>query len=188
MPQGKEGEPLIVPGGTYEVTAKLATRTTPTADGYSPVILPNQVVEISTAVFEDGSFEGDSEAAITFAAFRKGRKIMLERVLGLLKKSLAANESTTAPGLDWLKSEVAALKLEADATAAEEVHNQFVGLPGSDQNRLKTTIEIGLKGVRDQILSDISQFQLRNRWADPRLFADWLVATKERYEAWHARL
>jgi hypothetical protein len=63
-----------------------------------------------------------------------------------------------------------------------------VGLPGSDQNRLKTTIEIGMKGVRDQVLNDITQFQLHNRRADPRPIGDWLVATRERYEAWFSRL
>jgi len=187
MPQGKEGEPIIAPGGTYEFNARLATRSTPTAGGYSPVILPNQVIEISSAVFNEGSFEGESETAISFAAFSKGRKMMLEKVLGLLQKSQSANDSATATSLDGLKSVVAELKLEASAVAVEEVENKLMGL-GADQRRLRTLIEIGMKGVRDQVLRDITQFQLRYRYADPKPIHDWFAASKERYEAWFGRL
>jgi hypothetical protein len=76
-----------------EFNARLATRATPTADGYSPVILPDQVIEISSAVFDDGSYEGESETPISFAAVSKGRKVMLEKVLGLLNKFQSANDS-----------------------------------------------------------------------------------------------
>jgi hypothetical protein len=188
MPQGKEGAPLIAPGGTFELFAMLATRTTQTADGYSPELLPNQVIEISTAVFDDGSFEGDSDAAIAFAAFRMGRKVMLEKVLGVLQTSSPANDLTTASSLDWLKSEVGALKLEADSAAVEDVHSKLANLPGGDQNRIKHAIELGMKGVRDQVLSDVTQFQLHNRRSDPKATRDWLTVSKERYEAWLARL
>jgi hypothetical protein len=185
MPQGKEGEPIIKPGGTYEINARLATRSTPTADGYSPAILPDQIIEISSAVFDDGSFEGERDTAISFAAVSKGRKVMLEKVLGLLSQS--ANDPATATSLDGLKSGVSALKLEADAAAVEEVGNKLVGL-GTDPHRLKTLIEIGMKGVKDQVLSDITQFQLRYRYADPKPIRDWLAPSKERYEAWFGRL
>lgn len=188
MPQGNEGAPLIAPGASYELEARLATRTTQTANGNEPVILPNQVIEISSAMFDDGSFEGDSEAAITFAAFCKGRKMMLGKVLGLLQRPLPADQSATAPNLDWLKSEVAALKLEADDATAEEIHNRFAGFAGSDPDSLKTTIKIGMKGAQDQVLRDITQFQLRYHYTDPKPIHDWLAASKERYEAWFARL
>lgn len=188
MPQGKEGAPLIAPGASYELDARLATRTTPTADGNTPVLLPNQIIEISSAMFDDGSFEGDSEAAIAFAAFCKGRRMMLEQVLGLLQRTLPATESTASPSLDSLKSEVAALKREVDPAATEEIHNKFAVFAGSDPNRLKTTIEIAMKGVQDQVVSEITQFQLHNRRTDSKPIHDWLANLKERYEAWLVRL
>ena len=188
MPQGKEGAPLIAPGGTLEFDARLATRTTQTADGYSPELLPNQIIEISTAVLDDGSFEGDSDFAIAFAGFRKGRKVMLGKVLGLLQTSSSANDLTIGSNLDWLKSEVAALKLEADSASVQDLQSKLANLPGSDPNRLKHAIEVGMKGVRDQVLSDITQFQLRNRYTDAKPIHGWLAASKERYEAWFGRL
>jgi hypothetical protein len=188
MPQGKEGAPLIAPGASLELDAKLATTTTQTANGNAPVILPNQVIEISSAMFDDGSFEGDSEAAIAFAAFGKGRKLMLGKVLEVLQRSLSANESATGPNLDWLKSEVAALKPEADVASAEEIHNRFAGFAGSDPNSLKTTIQIGMKGARDQVLNEITQFQLHNRRENSKPIRAWLADLKERFEVWFARL
>jgi hypothetical protein len=107
---------------------------------------------------------------------------MLEKVLGVL------HNEATAPTLDSLKSEMAALNLEIDPAAAEEIHNRFAGQPGSDPHRLKTTIEVAMKGVRDQVLNDITQFQLHNRRTDSRAINDWLVASRERYQAWFARL
>ena len=188
MPQGKEGAPLIAPGASYELDARLATRAMPTADGNAPVILTDQYVEISSAMFDDGSFEGDSEAAIAFASFCKGRKIMLEKVLGLLQRSLPANDSGSASSLDSLKTEVASLKLEADGAAAEEIRQKFGGYAGTDPNRLKTTIEIAMKGVQDQVLSEITQFQLHHRRSGSKPIHDWLADLRERYEAWFARL
>lgn len=188
MLQGEEGEPIIAPGGTVEFNARLATKATPTAAGYAPAILPDQIIEISAAVFEDGSFEGETDTAISFVAVSKGRKMMLKRVLGLLQKSLSANDPANSTSLEGLKSELAALKFEADAGAVEEVRAKLETFPGNDQRRLQTLIEIGMKGVRDQVLSDITQFDLRNRYADRKPTHEWLLASRERYEAWFGRL
>jgi hypothetical protein len=68
-----------------------------------------------------------------------------------------------------------------------EVDGKLTGL-GADPHRLKTLIEIGMKNVRDQVLTDIAQFQLRNRYADPKPINDWLAASKDRYAAWLGRL
>jgi hypothetical protein len=45
-----------------------------------------------------------------------------------------------------------------------------------------------MKSVRDQVLSDITQFQLRYRYANPKPIHEWLAASKERYEAWFGPL
>jgi hypothetical protein len=187
MPQGKEGQPLIVPGGTYEFSSRVATRATPAPDGYAPVILPDQVIEISSVVFDDGSFEGNSDAFSAFAGFQKGRKIQLARVVDLFEKSLAASDPAPST-LGSLKAEIAALSLEADSSAVQELLGKLPNSPNMNQARVKTLIEIGMKGLRDEVLNEIAQFQLRNRRLDPNTFHDWLKSSKDRYEAWFGRL
>ncbi|HEY3102639.1 MAG TPA: hypothetical protein VGJ69_03560 [Pyrinomonadaceae bacterium] len=191
MPQGKEGQPLIVPSGTYQFTARIATRATPSPDGYAPTILPNQVIQISTAVFDDGTFEGDSDAAIAFTGFQKGRKIQLARVVDLFERSLAASDSASST-LGWLKGKVAALSLAADPASVQDLLGKFPTTPDMNQRKAKNLIEIAMKGLRDEVLNDVTQFQHRNRRVDPNAFHnafhDWLKSSKDRYEAWFARL
>lgn len=187
MPQGKEGQPLIVPGATYEFSSRVAIRATPAPGGYTPEILPDQVIEISSVVFADGSFEGDSEAAIAFAGFQKGRKIQLARVVHLFERSLAATGSAPST-LDWLKAEIAALSLEADSAAVQELLGRLPNSPTKNQPRVKTAIEVGMKGLRDEVLNDVTQFHLRNRRLDPNTLQDWLKSSRQRYEVWSGRL
>jgi len=184
MPQGKEGQVLIPPGGTYAFTVPIAVRAMPTADSFTPVVLPNQTIEVSTAVFVDGSFEGDSEPALSFTGFQKGRSIQLARVIGLLDNILAAN-STGAPDLASLRAQVSALNYEPGSDEVQQVRVRF---PAANDGDLKRPIEISMKSTRDQILTDLDQFTLHNRRFPSPTAREWLTAAKERYQAWLNRL
>ncbi|HXI24365.1 MAG TPA: hypothetical protein VNG71_10930 [Pyrinomonadaceae bacterium] len=184
MPQGKEGQALIPPGGTYSFNARIATRATPGADGYTPVVLPDQVIVISTAVFDDGTFEGESDAAIEFVAFQKGRSIQLARAIGLLEKASTSKDSV-ASSVALLRQQVGALPFEVDAAAVQEVRAK-VSVP--DGRDVKHLIEVSMKGTRDELLNDVVQFQLHNRRTDSAALVEWLATTKERYQAWLNRL
>lgn len=187
MPRGKEGQPLIAPGGTYEFSSRVATRAAPTPGGYAPVVLLDQIIEISSAVFDDGSFEGDSDAAIAFTGFQKGSKIQLARVVDLFERSLAAS-SSAPPTLDWLKAEITTLSLEADSAAVQDLLGKLPNFQNINQPKAKNLIEIAMRGLRAEVLNDITQFQLRNRRLDPNTFHDWLRSSKQRYEVWLGRL
>ncbi len=188
MPQGREADPLILVGGIYEFTEQIATRASATPGGYTPVTLPNQVIEISTAVFEDGSFEGEIESAITFRAFVKGRKIQLGRVVELFQKALEDDRSEPINSFELLKSDVAALNLEADSVAVQAVLSEFPNPARKTEPQLKTMIEIAMKGIREDVLNNLQQFRLRNPKLDPLSFHTWFAASKQRYETWLSRL
>src|SRR5207249_8802568 len=66
MPQGEEGKPLIEPGGIYKTRDYGLFRIQRTPTGYIRTARPNQTIVISTAVFEDGSYEGQPESAFAF--------------------------------------------------------------------------------------------------------------------------
>jgi hypothetical protein len=185
MPQGKEGQPLILPGGTYQMTAWLADRAVAGANGYAPEILPNQTIEISAAIFSDGTYEGEGSPAMAFTGFQKGRKIQLARVVGLFQRA-ANGDLSTANDSASLKSVVASLDLQADAASVEDLHGKFPQEPQTE--RVRHVIELGMKFIRDDVLKSVTEFELHNRRADPGAFSAWLVAEKNRYEAWLARL
>ena len=188
MPQGKEGAPLIFGGGVAEITAPGATRATATPGGYDPVAPPNQNIEITMAVFEDGSFEGDVESAAGFRGFVKGRKIQLRRLIDVFQAVLQDDSANPLTAMEMLRSKVNALGTEADPLAVQELVNEFSGLAERPKRGLTSAIEAAMSGIRRDALQDIAQVRLRNPNLDAGAFRYWLVASKQRYEAWLARL
>jgi len=188
LPRGKEGEPIIAPAGTYEFTVRLATQATPMPDGYTPTLVPNQVIEVSSVIFDDGSFEGNPEQAIHYAAFQKGDKMQLARVVDLFARSLNTTDAAASATLASLKAQVAALNFEPDAASVEEVHSKFPDMSSQLERDLKPGIEISMKELRDGVVKDIVEFQLHHRQVDPNTLREWLTSSKQRYEAWLARL
>jgi hypothetical protein len=204
MREGNKDEALIPPGGTYEVKIGLKTRYVPNANGFSIETLPNQSIEVATAVFGDGSYEGDSKYAMTFLGYMKGRKTQLARVIELLENSANGNGD-----LALLKDKLSALSLDADPTAVDELHQQFppknqieparpsirVGDAGGvktvthvSTDAAKVAIEVGMRRVRDDVLKDLIQFELHSRYSGPNAFNSWLTSAKKQYKAWLSRL
>ena len=188
MPQGKEGEPLILAGGVSEVTSPLATRAISTPGGYDPIAPPNQNIEITMAVFEDGSFEGDVDSAAGFRGFVKGRRIQLRRLVEVFQTILLDDSSNPSIVLEMLRSKVNALNIEADAVTVQEVAGEFPGLAERPKRGLNSAIEAAMSGIRRDAQEHIAQFQLNQPNMAALTLHTSLLASKQRYEAWLARL
>lgn len=186
MPQGDDGGSRIPAGGTSEFNERLATRAAPTPGGYEPASPANQIIEIVTAVFEDGSFEGEAEPAMTFRAFVKGCKIQVGRVVGLFQTAVQ-NDQNPLGALELLRKDVAALGTEADSSAVEEVANEFASPKKDSKLEIKSSAEIAMSGVRRDLLEEIQRFQLSPQ-TSPGSIHGWLTASKQRYETWLSRL
>ena len=181
MPQGKEGDVLIPPGGTVEVKTYLKSTYTASANERWIQTLPNQSIEVATAVFADGSSEGESDYALTFLGYQKGRKAQLARVIDLLDK--AGSETSDAASL---KDKLLTLNLDADPAAIQELQQQF---PQEKRiEHIKTAIQVGMHDIRDEVMKDVIEFQMHNRYAKTNAFNSWVISAKQRYQAWLNRL
>lgn len=188
MPQGEDGAPLILAGGASEFDEPAVTNASPAPGGYQPVPSPNQTIEISTAVFDDGSFEGEIGPAILFRGYVKGRKIQLGRLVGLFQAALENNSSEPLIALELLRTNVAALGIQADPAAIQEALSEFPDLKKGSEPRFKFPIEIALTGIRKDVLGDIQRLRIINPKLDSNSFRAWLIESKKRYETWLARL
>jgi hypothetical protein len=188
MPQGHEGEPLILAVAVSEITLRGATRATATSGGYDPVEAPQQHIEITMAVFEDGSFEGDVEEAAGFRGFVKGRKIELRRIVDIFQTVLQDESAKPSVALEELRSRVNALGVSADSAAVQEVSSEFSALSQKPKRDLTSAVEAAMSGIRRDAQQDIAHFQLENPNMNVSIFRYWLVASKQKYEAWLARL
>ena len=187
MPQGKEGAPLILIGNACEFDARIATRPVLTPTGYTQVTLPGQVIEVSTAMFEDGSFEGDPEPALNYAATLRGNKMQLARVIEMFQQALDSRSDPSAT-TTALKTNIALLSLEANPAVAQEVINEFGQPVKKTPAEVKSTVEIGMRSVLAHALNVVQQFELRNPRPEAGDLQRFLTLAKQRYEAWLARL
>jgi hypothetical protein len=188
MPQGEDGGPLILAGGTSEFDEPAVTTASAAPGGYQPITAANQTIEISTAVFDDGSFEGEIGPAILFRGFVKGRKIQLGRLVGLFQTALQDNRSEPLSALESLKNNIAALGIKADPAAIQEALSEFPDLKKGSESRLRSPIEMAMTSIRKNALDDVQRFQINNPKLDLNSFRAWLAESRKRYETWRSRL
>jgi hypothetical protein len=188
MPQGEAGGPLILAGDVSEFDEPAVTTAAPTPGGYQPLTAANQTIEISTAVFDDGSFEGEIGPAILFRGFVKGRKIQLGRLVGLFQVALRDNNPEPQSALDLLRNNIAALGIEADPAAVQEAMSEFPSLKKGSEPRLRSPIQIAMTGIRKDALDDLQRFRISNPKVDSSSFRAWLTESEKRYETWLSRL
>jgi hypothetical protein len=180
MPEGKEGEALILPGGTYQLTMGLKNRSIPNASGFTIETPPGQIIEVATAMFADGSYEGNSDYALTFVGYVKGRKSQLARVIALLE---AANDAT---GVKALQNDLSSLDLEADPQSVQELLRQF---PQEQRiQHVQTAVQVGMRHIRAEAVKDISEFEIHSRFQEADAFNAWLTSARQRYKTWLARM
>jgi hypothetical protein len=188
MPQGEDGGPLILAGAVSEFDEPAVTTAAATPGGYAPLPAVNQTIEISTAVFDDGSFEGEIGPAILFRGFVKGRKIQLGRLVELFQTALQDNRTEPPSALELLGNNIAALGIKADPVAVEEAMGEFPDLKKGSEPRLRSPIEIAMTGIRKGALDEVQRFRNSNPKVDLNSFRAWLTESRKRYETWLSRL
>ncbi|HKP73073.1 MAG TPA: hypothetical protein VJT82_09050, partial [Pyrinomonadaceae bacterium] len=121
MPQLLHNEPLIKVGAVYELNAFCGNSGKLTEEGYAPEAL--RKVVISTAIFTDGSFDGDQLPAANANALWRGRKAQLERALSLVQNALQSADDPEA--VARFRAQVAALKEDVEPSLLAEVAAKF---------------------------------------------------------------
>ncbi|PYS49901.1 MAG: hypothetical protein DMF68_08660 [Acidobacteria bacterium] len=188
-PRGQEGLPLIEAGAIYNHTVSGAYNAQSAPGGYMPDAPPNQEIIITTAVFADGSYEGDAQTAAAMIGFRMGEKIQVQKLIPLIQAALNETGTDVSQAIEKFKARVASLSNEADADSVSALQQAFPSLNQKVKADLKEVIEVSLNGVKFDLLKSLQQFEKAEMQSlNAAAFHDWLGQTKERYEQWLARL
>ncbi|HKC62115.1 MAG TPA: hypothetical protein VKB86_00690, partial [Pyrinomonadaceae bacterium] len=188
-PRGQEGRPLIEAGSIYNHNISAAYNAQSAPGGYVPDAPPNQEIIITTAVFADGSYEGDAQTAAAVRGFRMGEKIQMQKLLPLIQDALNETGVDVSQAIEKFRTRVASLSNEADADAVSNLQQAFPSLNQKVKADLKTSIEVSLNGVKFDLLKSLQQFEKADSQSlSAADFHAWLGQTKERYEQWLARL
>ena len=184
-----EGRPVVDARAVFETNVAGANNAMMTRYGYAPDSPRNQSVVITSVVFEDGTYEGETRPAAQFMAFTVGRKIRLMQVADLFQRSIEVADVTTRGELERLKAEVSSLKDDVNVSVVDEMLKDFVDSDQDARPRLKQSIETTLHAVKKSVLDEIEAFEREHKAQfDAKAYRAWLTATAQRYRQWLSRL
>jgi hypothetical protein len=178
MPQGKDGEPLIKARDSGELKQPLITLAQSELEGYAPASPSSQQIVIASAVFEDGSYEGEVESAAMYRSMEAGRMMELKRIVPVLEEALSTHAS-----LEDLRTRITMLSYGVDDAEVATLAEAF---PQIDQRKLRASTEVTIHVVRKDLLDELKRLQQSE--ASAIGFQAWLQRTKDRYSNWLSRL
>jgi hypothetical protein len=185
-PLGREGRPVIEAGAEGEVAVGFGGGGgVMKGDGYAPA-LPDAVVVVS-ALFADGSYEGELRAASNAAAQYAGYRVQIARVLELVREALAAGDADAPGAAAKFKEKVLALGRDAEAHTVDEVFGSYAGLADGERESLKGSVEAAMDWMRRDVLAQVAPFEAKGA-AGQLTFRGWLAAYDKSLSDWLARL
>jgi hypothetical protein len=156
-----------------------------TAGGYANV--PPDGVTVASALFADGSYEGEVQPAAQAAAYYEGYRLGLARVLELIRRA-ADSPQADGPGAvaDFAKS-VGDMSREADPSVAERVLNSYPELPEADRAGIRSSVEVPLSWLRQDLLAQLRPLT-RGGAGGGAGFRRWLASREKYFGEWLAKL
>lgn len=182
MMQFTPGRALIAPDAIFETQLSVGgTNGRWTPQGFVPDPPRQLSFALGTVVFDDGTYEGDAQAAANIEAGQMGRRLQRKRILSLLNAITDSPGQDAKAALEKLKSQVGALRVDVDAAALNKLLARYPSLSEEHQRkRLMLEIMNGLKAGRGELLSRIAEFE---RTEGKIEFSKWLSGMKEQYTA-----
>ena len=176
--QGEEGRPLIESNRVREeyLPATLAQRN---GSSYSPGAAPGYSIAVSSAVFTDGTFEGDLGPACSYEKIVFGRKAWLKAVLNVVDQQLAEADDAGAP--QRMKERLGQLRYQRSPS-----DQQLKSAVSADCLSPSGSAELTF-GMTTLLLRDL-EVVVTTRPKPFVTFRDWLVSTRERYRRWLSNL
>ena len=187
-PRSIDGQPLIPAGKEYWLTVSAPERAQETPDGYVPTSPSDQQIIIKGAVFEDGTFEGDTETAVAVRGYQAGEKMVLPRLIPLLERALNSSNANLTEALGNLESQVSSVGSDADPQIVQTLALEFPQA-GDARRQIKGTMEVTATRIKSTLLGEIHTLEnLGAQSLTADLYRTWLTKTRERYATWLARL
>jgi hypothetical protein len=185
-PQGTWDRPLIEPGGTYEEELPSAGQGRVTDNGYVPE--QSAAIEISTVVFEDGTYEGKPYLAAVTKANMMGSKAQLVRVIALLQAAREPAGELNVRTMTGLKEAISVLSEDADPGQLKDLQAQFPSLDEGAKKNLANFMRSGLHSVKVTLLKEIEAFEKEGQPTSGSSVTEWVGKTKDKCEKWVSAL
>ena len=184
--QNPEAQPMIKAGGFLRTEPLGARGAVLTPGGYQPYAPTNAQIVITTAVFDDDSFEGETAPASMIVGRDQGRTVQLQRIVSILRSAARSEDVDLNHTLSMLRERVSTLTDQIPESVSTQLIKDF---PTTAHRALQSSLEAGAHLIKNQVLADIAAFERTlQRPIEQRVFWKWLRATLDKYEAWLSRL
>lgn len=176
--RGTAARPLAAPGEVYEARFNFGGGRTPTPHGDAGDAERQRTLTVGTVVFDDDTYEGEDAAAASLLAARAGEEAQRERIMPLLRALLDAPPPDAAAALERLKTEVSALRIDADPAVVAQLLARFPSLRGGEGEKhlerdairsISTYVMSGLRNARTHALHTIKYWEVE-RARSPETF------------------
>ncbi|HYW73064.1 MAG TPA: hypothetical protein VE961_18705 [Pyrinomonadaceae bacterium] len=178
----QRGERLIPAGKLYQIHEHFATVEEKRNGETTPELASRRQIVITAILFEDGSFEGNADAAAGMAAQSLGESMEFARRIPLLEATAAEPDQTAA--LAKLKAVIEASGEPPDPALISNLLTRFPGV--SDETRLRkllVALNAGMKFAQVNLRTDIQRFEYQQTHsAAPRDLKTWLTEMIARYK------
>ena len=183
--RGPEGRPIIDASATYAFDVPISMST---ASNFTPVAQPADEIRITSALWTDGSVDGNVRKALETVAVDYGMFLQLTPVIDAYRRVTADAPADLRAAIEQLRATTAALSIDPgdDAVTVARLRMRFPELV--DAVNARSLVKTGMDVVRTTALKDVSALEEMARTAKADDVARALSQAAERYAAWRARL
>ncbi|HEV7893726.1 MAG TPA: hypothetical protein VGP08_24130 [Pyrinomonadaceae bacterium] len=182
----RDGGLLMGPGGTAEKKLLAATGHANQND-FTPTAIESVV--ISSAVFDDYTYEGDVLPAVRTRASDEGERLQLPRIISLLRDAGAARGPVTLETVKKFRERLAALDDTPPAQTLAAILNAYPELKPADREWAEGAMSASMHESKREMIDDLRKFETDfGRATAGSDFRALLKSHQERFERWLARL
>lgn len=170
-------EPLIKAGESYKLSVNSEDNSCGDEEGYYPN--PANRIDLVSAVFADGSYEGEPGLAALIKGKAVGNRKNLERVVGTIGEindpmQLSQQFKNLHDGMDE----------EVDGYLVDTLRAMLPALPNDAKDGLHSFIRAGMHEVRVNLERDAQMLQMIGERNNPDTSTRWVERLKTKYERW----
>ena len=156
--EGNDRGVLIAPGANHEFRLFCDTSASVISNGIAPAPAPC-AFNLKAALFSDGSYEGDANAAATLAARPYAAQFQSRRVHELIDNILADSSLDDTSKLTRVRSELPKLVVQPDPAILEQIQLRFPGLSPVGLGSVNATINAALASEKQRALGALEEFE-----------------------------
>jgi hypothetical protein len=180
-----EGNPIIQPGKTHTFRWRMSSGAPASAGAWAPA--PIDLIAITSVLWDDGTFEGDREPAVSAQILNGARRLQLARVVAMLRAT--ARESMTPeqlmPRLRAQAETLPILASDADVAAVSVFDPQG---EARTTKSLEGTVAVAFQQVKKTLIDDLRAAESKRAGSSPAMAQAFMQEILGHYEAWLSRV